>query len=449
MTTTIRTAAILATGDEITGGRTVDTNSAWIADRLAEIGIDVSLILGVSDDVDRISWAWRSGVEKADLVISTGGLGPTSDDLTTEAVAAVAGAALELDNREAERIREFFRSRGRVMPENNLRQAMIPAGAVIVPNPVGTAPGYRLSIARTGGGASGRSASVGIVLPGVPREMKPMFEASVLPWIREHVDPSRVVVSQTFSTFGLPESALDERLRGAVPPSRGRLSFRASFPKITVRIGVAGARETAARELEALAHDVRARIAEVVYAEGDLKMEEVVGRLLGERKLMLATAESCTGGLLSSRITDVAGSSGYYSGGVVAYSNDLKQRLLGVRVKTLNEFGAVSEQTAREMATGALSAGAADISIATTGIAGPDGGTPEKPVGTVAIAIARRVAGGSDEVDSRLYRFWGGRDWIKILTAQVALDWIRRSLLGLPVLEPGNLTPARPKTEAA
>lgn len=437
----LRTAAILATGDEIVGGRTVDTNSAWLADKLAALGIEVVAFLAVSDDVDRIAWAWKSAIERADLVLSTGGLGPTSDDLTSETVAGVAGAALVVDEVQAERIREFFRSRGRTMPENNLRQAMIPTGAVVIANAVGTAPGYRLDLPRKDG-----STSVGMVFPGVPREMKPMFEETALPWIASRCDPGRVVVSRTFSTFGLPESVLDERLRGVVPASRGRLAFRASFPKISVRVSVAGPPESAGRELDALAVDVRSRIAEVVYADGDSKMEEVVGQLLTSKGLRVATAESCTGGLIGSRITDVAGSSAYYSGGIVAYSNDLKERVLGVSVKTLEQFGAVSEETAREMAVGALRLTGADIAISTTGIAGPDGGTPDKPVGTVAIAIARGSDAGS-EVESRLYHFWGGRDWVKTLTAQVALDWIRRSLLGLPALEPRDLVPAPRRTE--
>jgi len=440
MTSPIRTAAILATGDEIVGGRTVDTNSSWLADRLAALGIDVVAFLAVSDDVDRIAWAWRSAADRADLVISTGGLGPTSDDLTSETLAQVAGAPLALDEEQAAVIREFFRARGREMSPNNLRQAMIPAGAAVIPNPVGTAPGYRLEISRSGGGVAW-----GMVFPGVPREMKPMFDATALPWIAGRVDPGRVVVSRTFSTFGLPESVLDERLRGVVPAERGRLAFRASFPKISVRVSAAGSPDRATAEVDALAADVRTRIAEVVYADGDASMEEVVGTLLKQQGLVMATAESCTGGLIGDRLTDVPGSSVYYTGGIVAYSNDLKQRLLGVDAKTLERFGAVSEETAREMAQGALRAGAADLAVATTGIAGPDGGTPDKPVGTVAIAIARR----DGTVDSRLHRFPGGRDWVKTLTSQVALDWIRRSLLGLPALEPRDLAPARGNAAAA
>jgi nicotinamide-nucleotide amidase len=442
-TTPIRTAAILATGDEIVGGRTVDTNSAWLADRLAALGLDVVAFLAVSDDVDRIAWAWRSALERADLVISTGGLGPTSDDLTSETLARVAGVPLVLDEGEAERLREFFRVRGREMSPNNLRQAEIPSGASVIPNPVGTAPGYRLEVARKGGGVSHA-----MVLPGVPREMKPMFETTALPWIASRVDPGCVVVSRTFSTFGLPESVLDQRLRGVVPAERGRLAFRASFPKISVRVSVAGSPDRANEEVDALAAEVRARIGEAVYADGDATMEEVVGSLLKTQGLTLATAESCSGGLIGSRLTDVPGSSAYYSGGLVAYCNDLKQRILGVDAATLERFGAVSEETAREMAVGALRVGNADLAVATTGIAGPDGGTPDKPVGTVAIAIARRDGNGEARIDSRLYRFQGGRDWVKTLTSQVALDWIRRSLLGLPPLEPGNLRPASGKAAA-
>jgi nicotinamide-nucleotide amidase len=431
----IRTAAILATGDEIVGGRTIDTNSGWLADKLAAAGIDVTCFLAVSDDVDRIAWAWKSAIDRADLVLSTGGLGPTIDDLTSETLAAVAGTELAMDERQAERIREMFRARGRTMPENNLRQARIPAGAEVIDNPVGTAPGYRLVVGR----------SHCIVLPGVPREMKPMFEQTVLPWINTRTEAGRVVLSKTFSTFGLPESSLDERLRGVVLPPGGRLAFRASFPRITVRVSVAGEAGSAARDLEDLACAVRSKIDTVVYAEGDRTMEEVVGSLLAERGLVLATAESCTGGLIGSRITDVAGSSAYYSGGIVAYGNDLKQRLLGVRAVTLETHGAVSEQTAGEMAIGALRAGAADIAVSTTGIAGPGGGTPDKPVGTVAIAVARRSSGGAQEVESRLFRFWGGRDWIKMLTSQVALDQVRRTLLGLALLEPADLAPKTAK----
>ena len=432
------------TGDEIVGGRTLDTNSFYLADKLAALGIDVVSIMAVSDDVDRIERAWKISLAAADLVISTGGLGPTSDDLTTETVARVADAELRLDQRQVARIREIFGRRGRPMPDNNLRQAMIPVGAEVVDNADGTAPGYRLRINT----AEGRR-PWGVVLPGVPREMKAMFEASVLPWIAECTDPGRVIVATTFQTFGLPESALDELLRGVVPASEGRLAFRASFPKISVRVSVTGGPEGAASRLQTMAEAVRTRLGGAVYAEGDASMEQIVGELLTAANKSLATAESCTGGLIGSRLTDVAGSSIYYRGGLVAYSNDLKQRLLGVDAQTLRTHGAVSEETARGMALGAVRVAATDIAVATTGIAGPGGGTEDKPVGTVAIALATRSGGDDYEVDSRMYRFWGGREWVKTLTSQVALDWVRRSLLGLPPLEPEALSPRRRAVSAA
>ncbi|HYC54498.1 MAG TPA: competence/damage-inducible protein A [Candidatus Binatia bacterium] len=444
MSDVIRTAAILSTGDEIVGGRTVDTNSSYIADRLGSLGIDVVAILAVSDDVERIAWAWRAAISRADVVLSTGGLGPTSDDLTSETVARVAGVDLQMDERQADRIREMFRIRGRAMPENNLRQAMIPAGAEVIDNPAGTAPGYRIQM-RAHADPSARIVH-GIVLPGVPREMTTMFEASVLPWLAGHTEPGRVVVSRTFQTFGLPESALDEALRGAVPPDQGRLAFRASFPKISVRVSVAGQQDHASVAVEQLAATVRERLGSAIYAEGDASMEEVVGSLLTKAGKSLVTAESCTGGLLGSRLTDVAGSSGYYKGGLVAYSNGLKQHLLGVSRETLQEHGAVSAQTAAEMALGVAQRCRADIAVATTGIAGPGGGTPDKPVGTVAMALAWRADGNEYEVDAKVYQLWGSRDWVKILTTQVALDWIRRHLLGLPALEPTELSSRAERT---
>jgi nicotinamide-nucleotide amidase len=435
----IQTAALLSTGDEIVGGRTVDTNSSHIADRLAGLGVEVVSVMVVGDYPERIAWAWEASLERADLVLSTGGLGPTADDLTNQTLAAVAGVELERHEAEAERIRELFRLRGRPMPENNLRQADLPHGAVVVPNPLGTAPGYRLEIPR------GSRRPVAIVLPGVPREMKRMLEDSVLPWVAGRLRPGQVVVARTFQTFGLPESALDELLEGAVPADQGRLAFRASFPRISVRITVTGAAGQAEQRLEQLAGEVRRRLGGAVYAEGDLGMEEVVGELLRDHGRTLATAESCTGGLIGHRLTNVAGSSDYYMGGLVAYSNDLKQEGLGVSPLTLERFGAVSEETAREMAVGACRACGADLGVATTGVAGPAGGTEAKPVGTVAIAVAERIGPEGDRsagsgaaidpaawrVDSRLFHFNGTREWIKVLTSQVALDWIRRHLLGL------------------
>ena len=421
-------AAIISTGDELVVGRTVDTNASYISGRLAGIGVAVRSVITVGDYPEHIAWAWQQSLTRAELVISTGGLGPTADDLTTETVARVAGTELRLDEREAERIRQHFRKIGRPMAENNLKQALFPVGAEIIPNKLGTASGYRLIMP-----VNGRRPT-GLVLPGVPREMKTMLDDQVIPWLLQQLPHEACMLSRTFQTFGMSESAMDEALAGAIDPSAGRLSFRASFPQVSVRVSVTGKRTDVEAKLDELAEIVRSRLGPAVIAEGETTMEEVVGQLLRERRRTLAVAESCSGGLLGHRVTNVPGSSTYFVGGVIAYSNELKQQLLGVKHTTLAAHGAVSEETVREMALGIRQATGADLGIATTGIAGPEGGTPEKPVGTVAIGLAAEGLG-PEPVRSRVYRLWGNRDWIKLLTSQVALDWVRRHLLGLNPLD--------------
>ncbi len=426
----IETAAIISTGDEVVGGRTVDTNAAFIAERLSSLAIETVCVLTVGDYSERIEWAWRRAAEQADLIISTGGLGPTADDLTTETVARVAGVDLVLDEKQAERIRQVFVRVGRPMPDNNLRQAMIPVGAEVIENDMGTAPGYRLRLEQ------GNHSVHAVVLPGVPREMKAMMDERVLPWLASLQDHDRHVLSRTFQTFGMSESAVDEALRDLIDPAEGRVAFRASFPQISVRLTVVGEEDEARRRLAELGDRIAERLGAAVIAEGETTMEEVVGDLLRRAGKTLATAESCTGGLVGSRITDVAGSSDYYRGGIVAYSNDLKKDVLGVSRSTLAMFGAVSEETACEMASGVRRLTGADLAVATTGIAGPGGGTEEKPVGTVAVALAAGD-GGSESVRSKTYRLWGNREWVKVLTSQVALDWVRRHLLGLDPIDSG------------
>jgi nicotinamide-nucleotide amidase len=424
----IRRVALLSTGDELVTGRTVDTNANFITDKLVAIGLDVVAILVVGDYPDRIRWAWEQALDQADVVLSTGGLGPTADDRTTETIAALTGRPLLLDESIAERIRQMFAAMGRVMPENNLKQAHFPEGATVIPNALGTAPGFRLAIEH-----GGRTRHL-VVLPGVPREMKPMLEQSVIPWLQGEGGTGDVFVSRVFQTFGLSESALDEMVARCISEDEARIAFRAAFPQISVRLTVQDDPARAAPRLEALAARLRAHLGEFVYGEGDTNMETVVGHLLAQRGLTLALAESCTGGLVGDRITDVPGSSAWLLGGVVAYSNAAKVAQLGVAEATLERHGAVSEQTAEEMAIGARRAFGSDLGLAITGIAGPDGGTAEKPVGTVCFALAS-----SSGVISRRYKLWGTRDWVKILSSQVALDWVRRHLLGMDPLESGIL----------
>lgn len=415
----IARAVVLSTGDELTTGRIVDTNSSWIADRLFELGVDVVAVLTVGDFPDRLEWAWRRALELGDVVISTGGIGPTADDLTTETVARVLGVPLVEHPESAERIRRFFAGRGVEMPLNNLKQALIPAGAEIVPNPLGTAPGYRVA-------AGPRHL---IVLPGVPREMKPMVEDTVLPWVRAQRGGD-VYLARTFQTFGVSESGLDEMVAGVVDPTEGRVSFRASFPEVSVRIVVHGAADVAAERLRVVGDRLRDRLGACVYGEGSTSMEAVVVRGLTERARKLALAESCTGGLVGHRITNVPGSSACFLGGAEVYSNGAKQQVLGVPATVLESHGAVSEETAAAMADGARRLFGADLTVAITGIAGPGGGTEEKPVGTVCFALSDAAG-----TEARRYQLWGNREWVKLLASQVALDWVRRRLLGLPVTE--------------
>jgi len=422
----IERAVILSTGDEITTGKVVDTNANYLADKLVEAGVDVVAVLTVGDVAERIIWAWQQAMQRADIIISTGGIGPTADDLTTELVAKVAGVDLFFSEEVAEKIRRVFASLNRTMPENNLKQAKFPVGSVIIPNHLGTAPGYRLDLDTP----HGRKHL--IILPGVPREMKPMMEETVLPWLRDIRNTGEVFLTRTFQTFGVSESGLDELVAGAVKEEEGKVAFRASFPQISMRVTVRGKSEEVETRLNELSDRIRSRIDQFVYGEGDVTMEEVVGKLLKEQGKTLGIVEAVSGGLVTHRLTNVPGSSAFFRGTVVAYSDAVKTELAGVKPETLLQCGAVSEETVREMAVGVRERLGASIGVAVTGIAGPAGGSPDKPVGTVCLALA---ADGT--VVSRRYQLWGNREWIKTLVSQLVLDWVRRSLLGITINESG------------
>jgi nicotinamide-nucleotide amidase len=412
-------AVVISTGDELTTGRTLDTNANFLADQLVGVGVDVVSMLVVGDYPERIAWAWRTALEQAELIICTGGLGPTADDLTTETVARVAERPLVMDQAVADRIRQMFAAMGRVMPENNLKQALFPAGALIVPNALGTAPGFRLEIPTANGSCHC------VILPGVPREMKAMLAEQVLPWLHDLHSGSEEYRSHTFQTFGISESALDELVAGVVDVSEGRIAFRAAFPQISLRVTVHTAPAEVDGRLLAAAAKLRERLSGYCYGEGNTTMEAAVGELLTRAGATIAVAESLSGGLIGHRLTDVPGSSAYFLTDVVAYSNEIKRALLGVDSATLEAHGAVSCEVAEEMARGVRRLAGATIGLATTGIAGPSGGTPDKPVGTVCIAIDSPAG-----TRSRRYQLWGTRDWVKLLTSQIALDWVRRTQLG-------------------
>jgi len=420
----IQKAVILSTGDEITTGKVVDTNANYLADKLHEIGIDLAAVITVGDVPDRLEWAWRTGIQLGDVVLSTGGIGPTADDLTTETIARITGRKLFRDEPSVETMRRMFATINRVMPENNLKQADFPEGAEVIPNPLGTAPGFHLPV------PDGNRVSHLIVMPGVPREMKPMMENWVVPWLGKNRGTNKVFAVRIFQTFGISESGLDQAVLGVVKPEEGRVAFRASFPQISMRITVEGEPGEAEAKLEELSARVREKISGYLFAEGDASMEEVVAQLLIHHNIKLGVAESCTGGLIGHRLTNVPGSSKFLLADLVTYSNEMKQALLGVTDATLNTHGAVSEECVREMAAGVRKRVGADVGIATSGIAGPDGGTPDKPVGTVCIALDS-----NDVKTSRRYQMRGTRDWVKLLGSQVALDWLRRYALKIPIEE--------------
>ena len=410
----IKRAAILSTGDELTTGKVIDTNSAFIADRLFSMGIKVAAVLKVGDDREALLWAMREAADLGEIIIGTGGLGPTEDDLTSEVVAKFLGCPLVQNEEIAAALRKRFEARRIPWTANNLKQALFPQGAEILPNPVGTAPGFRVSF--------GENKTLSW-LSGVPQEMTAMFDQTVMPWIVAMRGGQDQIFSQAFKVYGLTESKLDDLVKPIGLEPGIKLSFRAHYPDLTLRVTVAGASEEQRRFIETCKR-IRLILGSHIYAEGDTTLEQRVGQLLSERHRTLALAESCTGGLISHRITGIAGSSAYYLGGVTSYANDVKVKLLGVTPATLEKYGAVSQETALEMSHGIRERIGADFGLSVTGIAGPGGGTPEKPVGTVWISIAQ-----AKNHEARLFQFHGDRERIILGTSQAALNWLRLALL--------------------
>jgi nicotinamide-nucleotide amidase len=407
-------AVILSTGDELTTGRIVDTNSATIADRLFTIGVNVAAVLKVGDNREKLLWAFVQARILGDLIIGTGGLGPTADDLSTETVAEFLGRKLKQDDAVAAGLKQRFATRGLPWTDNNLKQALFPEGATIIPNPAGTAPGFRVDM--------GQGKTL-IWLSGVPQEMVAMLDDTVMPWIAQRQTDAEQISACTFKIYGLTESKLDDLLKPVNLGPRAKLSFRAHYPDLSLRLSVSGRNE---RQLlfGRLREDLRERLGSHVYAEGDVTLEEVVGHLLLKRGQSLALAESCTGGYISHRITRIAGSSAYYCGGAVTYANETKVRFLGVTPTTLEKHGAVSRETALEMSHGIREKTGADIGLSVTGIAGPSGGSAAKPVGLVWISIARE-----DFHQARRFQFHGERERVILGASQAALNWLRRCLL--------------------
>jgi nicotinamide-nucleotide amidase len=407
-------AEIIAIGSEMLTPFRVDTNSLWLTERLNSMGIDVKLKTVVGDDEARLEETIRDALRRSEIVISTGGLGPTEDDITRKIFARVLKRRLALNDEIIEKIRARFARRGTPMPEINARQALVLEDAQILPNNNGTAPGMLL--------VEGNCTVV--MLPGPPREMKPIFDDSVAPALKQRAG-ELYIVRNKLSIFGLTESRVDE-LAAPIYTKYQNPSTTILFKDGQIELHLT-ARARRAEEAERLNDEVAGQLDEVlgeyVFSRRDETLEEVVGELLKWRKYTLATAESCTGGLLAGRITEAPGSSEYFLQGVVSYSNDAKKDLLGVPKKLIEQHGAVSEEVASAMATGIRRRAKSTFGIGVTGIAGPGGGSSEKPVGLVYIALA-------DDTQStaRKFVFPGDRQFIRTLSVNAALDMIRRRI---------------------
>ncbi len=403
---------IVTTGSELLLGQIINTNAAYMASELNALGFDVLYQTTVGDNRSRMAAVIRQALSRADIVITTGGLGPTQGDITKEVCAAVFGRALLLHEASLARIKAHFVRVQRAMTDNNIRQAMIPEGAEVFNNYAGTAPGVVLE-------ANGKLL---INLPGPPSEMKDMFQRSLNPFLEDKYGFDAVIVSRVLDTFGIGESSLETSIQDLIlAQTNPTLALLVRPSGVIIRIT---AKAKSKQEAEALIADmekeIRSRIDKYIYAVDDAAMEDIVGEMLTARQLTIACAESCTGGFLTSRLTDVPGSSAYVMGSIVSYTNEVKSNELGVSRELLQTQGAVCEDVAKAMAEGAALKIGTDIGVGVTGIAGPDGGTAEKPVGLVYIAVAGR----NGTVVKRNV-FSGRRKEIKYKTTQTALDMVR------------------------
>lgn len=410
-------AAVLAVGSELLSVDRLDTNSLRLAAVFERHGVELVGKAVVGDDETAIASELRSMVGRAGLVVVTGGLGPTADDVTREAVAAALGLELDDDPEVWAAIERRFASFGRTPSPNNRRQARVPRGALVLANPRGSAPGLRLD----------RPEGAIFLFPGVPYELDGMIERDLEPWLAER-SGGRGIERRTLRTAMRPESEIDLAL-GPMYAEFGRdwITVLAAPGEVKVQVVAAGTVEERRRRLDVMASRVRDLLGDVVYGEGDqLRLEDVVGSLLAAGGCSIATAESCTGGLLAERLTRVPGSSGWFPGGVIAYSNAQKVDLLGVTESDLATHGAVSEVVARALAEGARRRFGTDFGVGVTGVAGPTGGTPEKPVGTVHLAVAAPAG-----TRHRPLRLLGDRERVRWQATQAALEMVRRSLLEL------------------
>ncbi|WP_028116240.1 CinA family nicotinamide mononucleotide deamidase-related protein [Ferrimonas senticii] len=411
---------MLCTGEEVLSGQIVDTNGAWIGQRLLEAGLELHSRLTIGDRMADLIAAFQSRAGVADVVLVNGGLGPTEDDLSSLAMATAMGVEQVLNQPWLDTIEAWFSRNGRVMTANNRKQALLPEGAVMIDNPVGTACGFRVQWRGTWF----------VFTPGPPHELKTMIEQQILPWLTAEYAIETPAQLYRMLTTGQGESTLADSLKHITIPAGVELGYRASMPYIEIKL--LQRRQVEQMAWQRLLTDVRQALGDSWLGDNAYSVAEVVHQQLLESKRTLTTAESCTGGLVASNLVDLAGSSAYLDGGYVTYSNQAKQRKLGVSAVTLTEHGAVSLQTVIEMAQGARYRSETDLAISVSGIAGPDGGSADKPAGTVCFALAYEGGCVAQTLQFNAARL--GRNGVRRFAATIALDMVRRHLRGERVL---------------
>lgn len=404
---------ILSVGTEILLGDILNTNSRYLSVELAKIGISVLRHTTVGDNAERLAAALTTALERSDIVIATGGLGPTADDITREVCCEVMGFGTVLDREIADGIRKFFEDRGLPMPENNLRQAYVPVGGAVFRNNNGTAPGIGLK----------KNGKCVVILPGPPYEMAPMYHESVVPYLAEYSDG--IIVSKTVRTMCIGESAMAERVADLLEGENPTVAPYAKKGEALLRVTAKAETEAeAVAMLDPVIAEIRERLGDVVYGIDSESIEQRVVELLKKNKMTLATAESCTAGYIPKRITDIAGASQVFEYGAITYSNDVKEKVLGVKHETLEAYGAVSEQTAREMAAGIRRVSGADIGISVTGIAGPGSDGTSKPVGLCFIALDAP----DEKICEKIETGRNDREYNRYVNASRVLNLVRRYL---------------------
>ncbi len=410
---------IVTTGTELLLGQITNTNAPYLARQLNRLGFDVLYQSTIGDNRERMTQVIAHALSRADIIITSGGLGPTQGDITKEVCAQAFSRRLTLHEPSRDKIAHFFEQRGITMPDNNLRQAMIPEGALILENQRGTAPGVILE-------EQGR---IIINLPGPPHELEAMFAHSVIPYLNGKYGVHGTIVSRVLRTYGIGESSLEEKIKDLIlTQNNPTIALLARAGEVVVRLTAKGESAAAANVLiDGLQQVIVPRLNSYIFGIDDESMELVVGQGLQQRHLSLSLAESCTGGLITSRLTDIPGSSRYIQGAIVCYSNAIKIQAVGVPEETIMTYGAVSEQTAMAMARGIRIKFGTALGVGITGIAGPDGATPEKPVGLVYIAID-----GPAGLQCQRHQFTGNRTDIKFRASQETLDRIRRYIGDLP-----------------